>query len=257
MVITARSYRLPIQGILLAALLGGCAVVPEPAEELDPRIDQLIAKVDRSLDRQAVVDEQLQAQSQQLKLQQEQLESMSQDLGFALKTPDQRNCPKVAACPERGEDESKMVVGALEEIWLSALEVPVKARIDTGVQTSSLNARNIESFERDGKPWVRFEIVDPRTDEPVQVERKLRRTIGFVQNEGSEPKRRPVVRMGIVIGDIREKAEFTLVERKREEYQALIGRSVLNDVMVVDVSRENIAPYVLPDDSEDGTGTTQ
>ena len=166
-----------------------------------------------------------------------------------------RSC--VAACPEQGDDENKMVVGALEKIWLSALEMPINARIDTGVQTSSLNARNIESFERDGKSWVRFEITDPRTDELVPVERKVRRTIGFTRNGGSETKRRPVVRMGIVIGDIREKAEFTVVERAREGYQALIGRSILSDVMVVDVSRENIAPYILPDEPEDTTGASR
>ena len=30
-------------------------------------------------------------------------------------------------------------------------------------------------------------------------------------------------------------------------YQALIGRSILKDVMVVDVSKKNIAPYVAPE----------
>jgi hypothetical protein len=215
-------------------------------------MDELIAKVDMSLDRQGVVDEQLQAQSRQLEVQRERLDSMNEELGLALKKPDQRECPKVPACPERADDASKMVVGGLEEIWLSAVEMPIIARIDTGVQTSSLDVRNIESFERDGKPWVRFEIIDPRTEEPLQVERKIRRTIGIVQNGGSESMRRPVVRMGIVIGDISEKAEFALAERTHEGYQALIGRSILSDVMVVDVSRENVAPYILPDESDTG-----
>lgn len=224
----------------------------DPAENADPRIDELIAKVDRSLDRQGVVDAQLQSQSEQLELQQEQLESMSQDLGLALEKPAQRNCPKVPVCPGREDDTSKMVVGGLEKIWLSAVEMPINARIDTGVQTSSLHVRNIETFERDSKPWVRFEIIDPRTEEPLQVERKVRRTIGIVQNGDSESTRRPVVRMGIVIGDVSEKAEFALAERTHKDYQALIGRSILSDVMVVDVSRENVAPYILPDESESG-----
>ena len=144
----------------------------------------------------------------QLQMQQEQLRTMSDSLGVALHAPVLQDCPKVSACPAREEDASKLVVGAKEEIWLSALELPIKARIDTGLQTSSLNVRNVASFERDGKPWVRFEIFDSRNDEWVQVERKLRRTIGIVQEGDAEPKRRPVVRLGIVVGDVKETVEF-------------------------------------------------
>lgn len=248
MPMTLSDHRWPIPAILLAVLLAGCAHVPEPSVEADTRLDELIAKVDISLDRQAVVDEQLQAQRQQLALQQEQLQSMSEDLGLALKEPAQRSCPEVATCPEREGDLGKMVVGRLEEIWLSAIEIPITARIDTGARTSRLDVRQIENFERDGESWVRFEIIDPRTKEPLQVERQLRRTLGIVQHGSSESKRRPVVRMGIVIGNVSEKVEFALVERSHKGYQALIGRSVLSDVMLVDVSRKNIAPYVLPEE---------
>jgi hypothetical protein len=245
--------RWPIPCILLTVLLVGCAQVPEP----DTRLDELLAKVDMSLDRQAVVDEHLQEQRQQLESQQEQLQSMSEDLGAALHEPVQRNCPEVAACPEQEADSGKMVVGRLEEVWLTAVEIPITARIDTGLRTSSLDVLNIEEFERDGEPWVRFELMDPRTGEPLMVERKLRRTLGVVQNGPAEPARRPVVRMGIIIGNVEEKAEFSLAERSHKDYQASIGRSILSDVMVVDVSRKNISPYVLPEESAAGAGATQ
>lgn len=254
---TLSDKRWSIPGILLSALLAGCAQVPEPSAEADTRLDELLAKVDMSLDRQAAVDAHLQEQRQQLELQQEQLESMSEDLGVALKEPAQRNCPEVAACPEQEADSGKMVVGRLEEVWLTAVEIPITARIDTGVRTSSLDVLSIEEFERDGESWVRFEIMDPRTEEPLMVERKLRRTLSVLKDGAAEPTRRPVVRMGIIIGSIEEKAEFSLAERSHKGYQALIGRSILSDVMVVDVSRKNIAPYVLPEESVAGAGATQ
>jgi threonine synthase len=37
-----------------------------------------------------------------------------------------------------------------------------------------------------------------------------------------------------------------LSDRSHLGYQVLIGRNILKDVMVVDVSKQNIAPYVLP-----------
>ena len=49
-----------------------------------------------------------------------------------------------------------------------------------------------------------------------------------------------------MIGPLTQTVEFVLTEWAQNDYQAQIGRSVLTDVMVVDVSRENIAPYALP-----------
>jgi hypothetical protein len=61
----------------------------------------------------------------------------------------------------------------------------------------------------------------------------------------------------VVIGDIDQTAEFILRDRKLKSYQALIGRSILSDVMLVDVSKKNIAPYGLPERSSAEAGTTR
>jgi hypothetical protein len=63
--------------------------------------------------------------------------------------------------------------------------------------------------------------------------------------------------MAIVIGSVSQKAEFTLSDRSHSSYQALIGRSILKDVMVVDVSKKNIAPMILPDESSSSAGAAQ
>ena len=53
--------------------------------------------------------------------------------------------------------------------------------------------------------------------------------------------------LGIVIGNIRQKAEFTLSNRSHLDYQVLVGRNILSDVMLVDVSQANIAPPEVPE----------
>ena len=255
-----RSKPVPFVSMLLLTLaLGGCATANVPEKAEDPRLDQLLAGMDQSLANQAVVSTQLQEQQHRLDLQQQQLESLSQGVG--KKTPEAlpvvSNCPRSVACPSPEKVSNKLVVGQLEQVWLSGPELALTARIDTGAETSSLDARNIELFERDGRRWVRFEIINQVTGTPQLLERRLKRTVGIHQSGGTENKRRPVVKMGIVIGRSNQTAEFTLTDRSHLDYQVLIGRSILKDVMMVDVSKKNIAPYVLPKKSPDSAGVAR
>jgi len=258
-----RSKRFPpVSMVLLTLAVGGCATAHVPQKAEDPRLDQLLAGMEQSLVNQAAVSTQLQEQQRRLDLQQQQLEFLSQV--SAEKTPAAppvvNNCPKVAACPPPTQVSNKLVVGQLEQVWLPDPALALTARIDTGAETSSLDARNIELFERDGKRWVRFEIINPVTGAPESLERRLKRTVGISQAGSSATKRRPVVKMSIVIGRSNQTAEFTLSDRSHLGYQALIGRNILKDVMIVDVSKKNIAPYVLPKkspDSPDSKGATR
>ena len=142
-------------------------------------------------------------------------------------------------------EPSKMTVGRQEQVWLEDIQLALPARVDTGAETASLDAHNIELFERNGKRWVRFEIVHPDTGKALLLERKLKRTVSIIQSNTSEAERRPVIKLGITIGHIKQSAEFTLSNRSHLDYQLLIGRNILKDVMIVDVSRINIAPPVL------------
>lgn len=243
--------------VTMLVLLGGCVTPPAPDKPEDTRLDQLVSNMDKSLANQATANAQLEKQQRQLELQQQHLESLSKELDEALEEPAASNCPAIVPCPKLPVSSSKLVVGGLEKVWLPDLEFALTARIDTGASTSSIDARNIEEFERDGKRWVRFEILDPVTKEPVSVERRLKRTVGIVQSGGAETQRRPVVRMGIIIGKFDQTAEFSLSNRSHSSYQVLVGRNILKDVMVVDVSTKNAAPYVIPDKSTGSKGAAK
>ena len=214
--------------------------------EKDARLDLVVSQLDKSLANQAAANAQLQAQQQQLESQGQNLAALNQNLGKVLNVPEPVECPKAVACPAVPESSTKMVVGGLEEVWFPDLGLALTARIDTGAETSSLDARNIELFERDGKRWVRFELSTPKRAHPNHWSAGWAHCRRFINP--ALPKRNGArwSSMGIVIGRSSQTAEFGLSDRSHMGYQVLIGRNILKDVMVVDVSKKNIAPYVLP-----------
>jgi hypothetical protein len=162
-------------------------------------------------------------------------------------------CPKLPPRPVQATNvndtvfQDKQVVGEKEQVYLNDVGVAFLARIDTGATTASMDARDIQTFERNGEEWVRFTVYHPETRAPIEVERKRVRRVHVVQSGAEEPERRPVVEMRITLGKITQNAEFTLTDRSNLELPMLIGRNVLRDVMLVDVSRSEISPPVRPE----------
>lgn len=135
--------------------------------------------------------------------------------------------------------DSKTVLGAIENVYLDPPGLEFSARIDTGAQTSSLNALDIVEFERDGKPFVKFNLIHPESGEKIQLTRRLRGHVRVKELGDREALRRPVVKLRIQLADIDEQINFTLENRSRFKHQVLIGRNLLQDLAVVDVSKKS------------------
>lgn len=133
------------------------------------------------------------------------------------------------------------VIGAVEWASVEPGNLRMEARIDTGAETTSIHAENITLVERDGKRYVRFDLLDTES-QLVPMEVRLRRRVLIKQHTG-EPERRYVVRMWVTLGETRSRIDVTLSDREDFEYPLLIGRNFLVDAMVVDVSRQHtLAP---------------
>lgn len=175
-----------------------------------------------------------------------------QSLTALLNRPSEpRSCPKVDApseCPQPvvpvnsgSNSTDKQIIGELEYIRLMPPEGTYKARIDTGATTSSLDARDIETFERDGKDWVRFTMPAPDGQEnDVELEEPVARFARIIQSSSEEDDRRPVVKLQFELGEIKRVAEFTLSDRSHLNYPLLVGRNILRDLLVVDVSQKHV-----------------
>lgn len=131
------------------------------------------------------------------------------------------------------------IVGAVEYATVEPAMLRMEARIDTGAETTSIHAENIQLLERDGKRYVRFDLTDSASGALLPQELRLRRTVLIKQHE-SEPQRRFVVRMWITLGDFRSRVDVTLSDREDFEYPLLVGRNLLVDAVIVDVSRHHL-----------------
>jgi hypothetical protein len=133
----------------------------------------------------------------------------------------------------------KIVVGEMEKIKITPPGLVFVARIDSGAASSSIDARNVQTFERDKKEWVRFQIPDPNDEELLHtVERPVVRWTKITQSSTVEQERRAVVEFQFEIGPIKRVEEFNLTDRSHMSFAVLVGRNILRDLMVVDVSKK-------------------
>ncbi|GGC75804.1 ATP-dependent zinc protease family protein [Marinobacter halophilus] len=176
-------------------------------------------------------------------------QTATQSILDAISTQVERpSCPPAVqpVCPSVSEDrgradrlKGKVIVGELEKFYLAGPGHIYTARIDSGAETSSIHARNVKRFERDGGNWVRFEVPVPGADgEWATMEREISRRVRVIQASAEEAERRVVVELQFAIGDHQQVAEFTLADRANLTYEVLIGRNILRDVMLIDVGKE-------------------
>jgi hypothetical protein len=130
------------------------------------------------------------------------------------------------------------IVGAVEWAKIQPAGLWIESRIDTGADTTSIHAEDIQLVEKDGKRYVRFVLLDTVTGSAHQQELRLRRRV-LIKQSGGADERRYVVRMWVMLGEIRSKIDVNLSDRTDFEYPLLIGRNFLMDNMIVDVSRHH------------------
>ncbi|MCP1314571.1 MULTISPECIES: ATP-dependent zinc protease [unclassified Halomonas] len=137
--------------------------------------------------------------------------------------------------------DDKALLGRSEWVGFPAIGTYLKARIDSGANTSSLSATDVTRFERDGENWVRFKlalndddvVVDRVRDE--WVEAPIQRRVRIVQASGEES--RPVISLLMTLGPIRENVEFTLNDRTHLDFPVLLGRRFMMDIATIDVAQ--------------------
>lgn len=244
-------------------VLPGCSAFQQQSLRTDLTVlkTQLARQQSQMAEEQVLLQALMTGQQQQEAERNQRLREMESQLGELVEASRRaRDADSNAAenpCPvidpeSNGQPGTNLtIIGQVEVIHLQPPGRNLAARIDTGANTSSLDARDIEMFESDGEDYVRFTLPQSILAEgqKQQYELPVSRFVRIIQ-AGKKDERRAVIELKIRLGSVERMAEFTLTNREHLTYRALIGRNILRDFFAVDVANR----FIVSDrDSSDET----
>ena len=134
------------------------------------------------------------------------------------------------------------IVGLREWVDLPQLgTISLRAKIDTGANTSTLHASDIQPFERDGQPWVRFTAYLG-----TQVQRRHRCeaplvSLKTIKSSNGHSQSRYVISTRLTLGRHSWPIELTLACRKTMRYRMLLGcKALVDGRLLVDPARSYV-----------------
>jgi hypothetical protein len=120
-----------------------------------------------------------------------------------------------------------LVIGWIEHLDLPDLDIlQLRAKIDTGARTSALHATHIKVFDKDGMPWVRFQVFTSDNKPgnwaecPVHDRREIKNTSGI-------PEERIVIRTRLRLIDRSWPISVSLTDRSNMRFPMIVGRTAL------------------------------
>ena len=133
---------------------------------------------------------------------------------------------------------SKEIIGRTALVDLPRLRfLGISAKIDTGAYYCSLHCHHIEVRNIDGKEMLFFTLLDPSHPEYQDKEIKFKHfEQKQIKNSFGDTETRYSIRTALRVHGRRIKTWITLTDRGSMTYPMLIGRRLLKNKFLVDVS---------------------
>lgn len=146
----------------------------------------------------------------------------------------------------------KNIIGNQEWCSFKGLKIPlIKARIDSGAKTSSIQSTNIKKFKKGKESWVSFDVnpIQDNLSIVVHCESKII-DIRIVKSSSGITDKRYVVKETINFGAHTFEIELTLANRDGMDFRMLLGREAMKNRFIVDPSKEYLTGQVSAEELE-------
>ncbi len=118
----------------------------------------------------------------------------------------------------------------------------IGCKIDTGADSCSIHTHKVRIREIDGKEVLVFRLLDPRYK---AYQKKDFTTTEFIEkrikNSFGDKEYRYFVKLKITLFNRIIETEFSLANRADMEYPVLLGKKLLRNQFMVDVSQKNLS----------------
>lgn len=141
----------------------------------------------------------------------------------------------------------RQIIGMTDVVDFPDLELfDVKAKVDTGAYTSALHCKDVRLVRSGPQTVLSFCVVE-QAGEIAKTFYSTDFTQRLVKNSFGIAEKRYVIKTRVKLFGRIIKAEFTLADRERMKNPVLLGRKLLRNRFIVDVSQRNLS-YQLKKD---------
>lgn len=143
----------------------------------------------------------------------------------------------------------KQIIGMTDLVDLPDLGLfDVPAKVDTGAYTSALHCKDVQVVRAGLRKKLSFLLID-KTGENARQFYSSQFSQRLIRNSFGIAEKRYVIKTHIVLFGHSIRTEFTLADRENLKNPVLLGRKLLRNRFLVDVSQRNLS-YQFKVDSQ-------
>ena len=135
----------------------------------------------------------------------------------------------------------KQIIGMTDRVDFPDLGLfDVQAKVDTGAYTSALHCKDVQVVKVGLRSKLSFLLID-QTGETIRQFYVSQFNRRMIRNSFGVTEKRYVIKTRIVLFGQTIRTEFTLADRENLRNPVLLGRKLLRNRFIVDVSQKNLS----------------
>jgi hypothetical protein len=133
----------------------------------------------------------------------------------------------------------KRIIGRRDRVDFPDLSLTdIDAKVDTGAYTTALHCANMQVFQRKNEPWVRFTLYD----DELQI-KHASKILAYrnIKSSTGQKEQRCIISTRVRLFDNDYFIEVALTDRSGMKNPVLLGRKLLMNNFIVDVSKTHLS----------------